>query len=304
MLNHIWFKGILILALSFTTTRVSLAQELNANIIINDAQVQTQERQVIQQLRDAIASFMNTTRWTNDNYKQHERIKCNILITLTSGTDLANGRYTANVQIQSSRPVYGANYETVLLTFFDRNFNFEFFPSQPLIFTENLFSTNLTAMLAYYAYTILALDADSFAPQGGNAHIERILNILNNSQQANAQGWNNSDTRNRYFISENLNNPQLSGYREALYLYHRKGIDYFAENPEAGRKNILEAIKKIAQVNQVRPNAVVVNAFFDSKAEEIINIFSQADATTRKEAATILTRVDPTNANRYQVLGR
>jgi hypothetical protein len=299
-----WFKGILILALGFVIARFSLAQELNANIIINDAQVQTQERQVIQQLRDAIANFMNNTRWTNDNYKQHERIKCNILITLTSGTDLANGRYTANVQIQSSRPVYGANYETVLLTFFDRNFNFEFFPSQPLIFTENLFSTNLTAMLAYYAYTILALDADSFAPQGGNVYIERILNILNNSQQANAPGWNNNDTRNRYFISENLNNPQLSGYREALYLYHRKGIDYFAENPEEGRKNILEAIKKIAQVNQVRPNSVMVNAFFDAKAEEIINVFSQADAATRKEVSLILTRVDPTNANRYQALGR
>ncbi len=299
-----WFNKFLILTLSFAIACSTLAQELNANIIINDVQVQTQERQVIQQLRNAIANFMNTTRWTNDNYKQHERIKCNILITLTGGTDLVNGRYTANVQIQSSRPVYGSNYETVLLTFFDRNFNFEFFPSQPLIFTENLFSTNLTTTLAYYAYTILALDADSFAPQGGNAYIERMLNILNNSQQANAQGWNNSDTRNRYFIAENLNNPQLSGYREALYLYHRKGLDYFAENAEAGRKNILEAIKKIAQVNQVRPNAVMVNAFFDSKAEEIVNIFSQADVATRKEAATILTSIDPTNANRYQALGR
>lgn len=299
-----WFKGFLVFTFSCWIITFSQAQELNANVIINDAQVQTQERQVIQQLRDAIAGFMNTTRWTNDNYKQHERIKCNILITLTGGTDLANGRYTANVQIQSSRPVYGSNYETIVLTFFDRNFNFEFFPSQPLIFTENVFSTNLTAMLAYYAYTILALDADSFAPQGGNPYIERILNILNNSQQAGAQGWNNSDTRNRYFISENLNNPQLSGYREALYLYHRKGIDYFSENPELGRKNILEAIKKIAQVNQVRPNAVMINAFFDSKAEEIINIFSQADAAMRKEAAALLVGIDPTNANRYQLLNR
>lgn len=280
------------------------AQELNANVIINDAQVQTQERQVIQQLRDAIANFMNTTRWTNDNYKPYERIKCNFLITLTSGTDLANGRYTANVQIQSSRPVYGTNYETVLLTFFDRNFNFEFLPSQPLIFTENVFSTNLTAMLAYYAYTILALDADSFAPLGGTPHIERILNILNNSQQANASGWGSNDTRNRYFISENLNNPQLSGYREALYLYHRKGLDYFADNPELGRQNILEAIKKIAQVNQTRPNAVLINAFFDSKAEELVNIFLQADTPMRREAAALLTRIDPTNANRYQVLTR
>ncbi|WP_448520104.1 type IX secretion system protein PorD [Rhodoflexus sp.] len=299
-----WFKRILMLWLSLVMIHWSAAQELNANVIINDVQVQTQERQVIQQLRDAIATFMNTTRWTNDNYKQHERIRCNILITLTSGTDVASGRYTANVQIQSSRPVYGASYETVLLTFFDRSFNFEFLPSQPLIFTENVFSTNLTAMLAYYAYTILALDADSFAPRGGNPYIERLLNIMNNSQQANAQGWNNSDTRNRYFIAENLNNPQLNGYREALYLYHRKGLDYFAENSEAGRKNILEALKKIAQVNQVRPNAVMINAFFDSKAEEIVNIFSQADAATRKEVATMLTRIDPTNANRYQALGR
>lgn len=300
-----WFKRVLLfIGTALLAARLACAQELNANIIINDAQVQTQERQVIQQLREAIAGFMNNTRWTNDNYKPHERIKCNFLITLTGGTDLAGGRYIANVQIQSARPVYGSSYETVLLTFFDRNFSFEFFPSQPLIFTENVFSTNLTAMLAYYAYTILALDADSFAPLGGTPHIERILNILNNSQQANAPGWGNNDSRNRYFISENLNNPQLSGYREALYLYHRKGLDYFADNPDAARKNILEALKKIAQANQVRPNAVMINAFFDSKAEEIVNIFLQADAAMRKEVVALLMQADPTNASRYRVLTR
>ncbi|MDW8209578.1 MAG: DUF4835 family protein [Cytophagales bacterium] len=298
-----WCKGCFVFIMSIGLLwRQACGQELNANVIINDVQVQTQERQVIQQLREAIANFINTTRWTNDNYKSHERIKCNFLITLTANTDVASGRYTANVQVQSSRPVYGTNYETILLTFFDRNFNFEFFPSQPLIFTENVFSTNLTAMLAYYAYAILALDADSFAPQGGNPHIDRLLNILNNSQQAGAAGWNNTDSRNRYFIAENLNNPQLNGYREALYLYHRKGLDYFADNPELARKNIAEAIRKINQANQLRPNAVLINAFFDSKAEELMHIFSRAEAPLRKEIGTILTRLDPTNASRYQVL--
>jgi hypothetical protein len=297
-------KQTVLLLLLLGWAGASQAQELNCNVIVNDNNVQTQERQVITQMRDAIQQFMNTTRWTSDNYRQHERISCTFQITLLNGSDVAEGRYTANMQVVSRRPVYGATYETVLLTFFDRSFNFEYTLAQPLIFTENVYSTNLSSMLAYYAYAILALDQDSFANLGGAPQIDRLINILNNSQSANAPGWSSSDTRNRAAISENLNNPQLAPLREALYLYHRKGLDVFAERPDEGRKMMLEALKKIQEANSVRPNSVMINAFFDSKLTELLQIFSQGDPAVRKEAQKLLMRLDPLNTSRYQQLVR
>lgn len=278
------------------------AQELRCNVIVNDQQVQTQERQIITGMREAISQFMNTKEWTTDKYREFERIKCNILITLGGDSDVSQGKYTATVQIQSSRPVYGTDYESPLLTFFDRNFSFEYQPSQPLIFTENAYTTNLTAMLAYYAYVMLALDYDSFANQGGNPFLQRILNILNNSQQANYPGWNSSDTRNRYWLSENLNNPQFLAYREGLYQYHRLAMDVFGKNPEEARKKIIEVLQKLKQVNQTRPASVTINAFFDSKADELVNIFSEGNPVVIKQAVDLLVLIDPTNASKYRSL--
>jgi Domain of unknown function (DUF4835) len=278
------------------------AQELRCNVIINDQQVQTQERQIITGMKDAISQFMNTREWTNDKYREFERIKCNILITLGGDSDVSQGRYTATVQIQSSRPIYGTDYESPLLTFFDRNFAFEYQPSQPMIFTENAYTTNLTAMLAYYAYVILALDYDSFANQGGSPFLQRILNILNNSQQANYPGWNSGDSRNRYWLSENLNNPLFTPFREGLYQYHRLAMDAFGKNPEEARKKILEVLQKLKQVNQVRPASVTINAFFDSKANELVNIFSEGNPATIKQAVDLLIVIDPTNATKYRTL--
>jgi hypothetical protein len=278
------------------------AQELRCNVIINDQQVATQERQIITQMRDAISQFMNTTEWTNDKYREFERIKCNIFITLGGDSDVTQGRYTATVQIQSSRPIYGTDLESPLLTFFDRSFAFEYQPSQPLIFAENANTTNLTAMLAYYAYVILAMDYDSFANLGGNVVLPRILNILNNSQQANYAGWGAGDTRNRYWLSENLNNPQFTPFREGIYQYHRLAMDNFAKDAEGSRKKIVEVLQKIKQVNQVRPNAILINAFFDAKADELLNIFSEGDPSTIKQAVDLLVSIDPTNSSRYRSL--
>jgi Domain of unknown function (DUF4835) len=295
-----WLLALILLCFG----RLAQGQELLCNVIVNDVNLQTQERQVITQMRDAIQQFMNTTRWTTNNYRQHERIRCTFQITLLNdGSDVAAGRYVANMQVVSSRPVFGTTYETTLLTFFDRNFAFEYTPSQPLVFSENTFSTNLTATLAYYAYAILLLDQDSLANLGGTPLLDRILNILNNSQSASgASGWGSNDTRNRAWISENLNNPQLTPFREALYVYHRQGLDLMASRPDVARKQILEALKKIQQASQVRPGSVMINAFFDSKANELINLFSQGDPVVRKQAQQLLVKLDPLNNARYQAL--
>ena len=272
------------------------------NVIVDSRQVQTQERQLITQLETAISNFLNQTEWTDDKFQEFERIKCSILITLNQNTEVSQGLYAGTIQVQSTRPAFGTDYESPMVTFFDRNFSFEYQPSQPIIFTENLNTPNLTATLAYYVYLLLALDYDSFAAQSGTPFFQKILNIMNNSQQANYAGWQQGDSRNRYWIGENLISPQFTPFREAVYLYHRQGIDQMASNPAEARKKIAEAIKKIGQVNQVRPISVLVNAFFDAKLNEILNVFSEGDPQLIKEVVQVLVKVDGTNASKYNTL--
>jgi len=285
-------------------TNWAFGQELECTIILNSDRVQTQERQILTQLKNAIEQFMKTTRWTNESFEEHEKIKCTIFINLDPSSVVSEGKYAATVQIQSLRPIYGTDYESPILNFFDKNFDFEYVPAQPLIFTENVYTTNLTATLAFYAYTILALDYDSFANYGGNPFYERILNITNNSQQAGATGWSAGDTRNRYWISENLNNPQFLPFREALYIYHRLVMDDFLNDSDKKRERVVEVLEKIKQVRDLRPTAVMLNAFFDAKSNELINIFSQAQDPIREKAVKLLSELDPTNAGNYRKLVR
>ncbi len=288
--------------LSFFSIHKTKAQELNCTVILNTQRLQTQETQIVGQIKTAIEQFMNTTKWTNDTYAPNERIKCTIYITFDAGSDIPQGKYAATVQIQSIRPVHGTNYETPMLNFFDRNFSFDYAPSQPLIFSENTYTTNLTASLAFYAYMILAMDQDSFANMGGSPFYERILNIVNISIQAGGGGWSSNDSRNRYWLSENLNSPQFLPLREAFYTYHRLVLDDFLNNTDEKRKQMLEVLRKIKQVQDLRPNSVAINAFFDAKNTELINIFSQGEEATVAEAVELLARLDPPNASKYKRL--
>ncbi len=280
--------------------RIASAQELLCNVEVNAERVQSQERQIFEEMENAISEFMNTTKWTDDEFEETEKIKCNILIILGDQSTVNN--FQANVQIQSSRPVYGTDYETTMLNFFDNKWGFSYNISQPLIFAENTFTTELTSLLAFYAYAIIGMDYDSFSKLGGNPYFERVRNIAANSeQQSSGRGWTAmSDTRDRYWISENMNNTRFIEYREALYEYHRLGMDTFVDDPENARKVIFGALEKIEKVREALPTAVMVNSFFDSKAAELVNIFSQGDPALREQAIELLIRVDPTNANKYK----
>lgn len=285
------------------------AQELNCNVIINDKQVQTQERQIIEQMRTGIAQFMNNTRWTNDEFKQNERIKCTIYITLLENnndpnkdTDVSQGKYAATVQIQSSRPVYGTNYESTMLNFFDQYFYYEYSPSQPLTYTENVFVNNLTSLLSFYAYTIIALDYDSFASKGGAPYYDKVLNITNTAAQASPLSWNTNDTRSRYWLAQNLNSAPAAAVREGLYLYHRQAMDVFATDPEAAKKKIIEMLERMKIFRQSNPTAVLVKMFFDAKSTELLGVFSQGDPETTKKAVALLTQLDPENSVKYNAL--
>jgi hypothetical protein len=290
-------RFLLFLALSILSWPL-LAQEINCNVTINAQNIQISDRSIFQDMENAFEQFLNNRRWTNETFRPEERIRCNMVLTMETMPNI--GSFTASMQIQILRPVYGTNYETVVFNFADRNWQFDYTESLPLEFNENTFNTNLTSMLGFYAYVILGYDYDSFSRLGGSPFFDRAFNVVINAQQSPRAGWKQFESnRNRYWITENLMSSQMVPVREAIYEYHRLGLDMFGRDPEQGREFILNALKKIKDVNKLRPNSVVVNSFFDAKSDELANIFSQGNDAYRREAVTILRELDPTNTEKY-----
>lgn len=285
--------------LLFLLSLPGMAQELNCVVTINANQIQTSDRGIFKDMKNSLEQFMNTRKWTGDTYKNHEKINCNFLVTITKMP--AIGNFTASVQVQSARPVYNTNYPSLLFNFADRDWEFEFIESMPLEYNDNTFTNNLTSMLAVYAYLIIGLDYDSFGELGGTPYFQRALNVVNNAQQSNRPGWQSQNSnRNRYWIVENLNNAQMIDLRRAIYAYHRLGLDTFEKNPDESRATILKALKDIKRIRDINPNAILVISFFDAKGKELANIFSDGDIQVRREAYDIITTIDPSNRSSYE----
>jgi hypothetical protein len=277
----------------------SLAQELKCSVSINASQIQTSDAGVFKDMENAIEQFLNGRKWTSDTYKNHEKIICNFLITITKMP--AIGSFSASVQVQSARPVFNSNYTSLLFNFADREWEFEYIESMPLEYNDNTFTSNLTSMLAFYAYLIIGLDYDSFSELGGTPYFQRALSVVNNAQQSNRPGWQAiGSNRNRYWIIENLNNPQMVDLRKAIYQYHRNGLDTFEANPDQSRQVILNGLKDIKKVRDVNPNAILVVSFFDAKGKELANIFSDGNVQVRRQAYDIITSIDPSNRSNYE----
>ncbi|MBW8050062.1 MAG: DUF4835 family protein [Cytophagales bacterium] len=278
-------------------------QELNCNIILNTENIQTTEKEIFQDMQAAFWEFMNNRRWTNDIFRPEERINCNLFFTFTDMPSISS--FKATVQIQSTRPVYGTGYESILLNFVDKQWSFNYTESQPLEFNENNFTDNITSLLAYYAYIIIGLDYDSFSKLGGSDYYEKALNIVNNAQQSSAVGWRAFDgNKNRYWLNENLMNQQMQPFREGLYLYHRLAFDNMAKNPEQSRAHIISVLNKIKKVENIKPGSFLVRTFFDAKADEIVNVFTEASLQQKQQAFNLLRELDPTNVEKYEQIMR
>lgn len=286
-------KRILLIGFLFASL-ASQAQELNCTVSINATQVQTTERTVFRDMKTAIEQFMNSRKWTNDSYKNYEKINCNMLITITRMPSVGN--FAASVQIQSARPVYNTNYSTLVFNFADRDWEFEYVESLPLEYNDNTYTTNLTSMLALYAYMIIGVDYDTFSELGGSPYFQRALQVVNNAQQSNRPGWQSmQNNRSRYWIVENFNNPQMTDLRKALYSYHRLGLDTFDKDPDKSREVILKGLKDIKKVRDINPTAVIIVSFFDAKGKELANIFSSGNIQVRREAYDVIKAIDPSS---------
>lgn len=282
------------------------AQELNARVIVTHQKIRGEDASTFSKMQKAIQQFLNTRRWTSKNYGSRERIECHFLIDLQK--EVSDQVYKAFITVQSSRPVYNSAYKSMLLNYKDQDVTFRFEPFQPLVFNENRISgndpeaSNLTAILAYYAYLIIGLDQDSFTPDGGHAAFEMAQKIVNNAPAGrNISGWKAFDgTLNRYWMMENLLNVRYKRIHEVLYTYHRKGLDEMYAHPDQGRKAIVESLNKLNTLNANNPNLMILKVFFTAKSDELAGIFSEGPSQERMTALNLLGKMDPTNSSLYQ----
>ncbi|MBA4299048.1 protein of unknown function [Algoriphagus alkaliphilus] len=281
------------------------AQELNFTVIINSDRSRIQNTDIFNQMKSSFEQFLNGRSWSNDEYRPEERIKGNLLITINDVPQI--GFYSATVQVQVVRPVYGTNYESLIFNYADRNWNFEYLESQPLEFNRFTFLNSISSLLAFYAHIALGIDSDTFASRGGNPYFEVANDIVNNAQQSGRPGWvqTQGDRRSRYWLINDIYVSTIYGsIREAYYLYHRQGMDLIQIDPDTAYKNILEAIRLVTEANKLQPNGIFTIAFVDAKSEEISQILKRAPFEIRDEAVKLLLQVDPNNARKYNELLR
>jgi hypothetical protein len=292
-------RKFLYLFLYFIASKATFSQELNCQVSVISPQIQgTTEKQIFDQLQKAIFEFMNNTKWTKDNYTTNERIDCSILINVTQ--KLSADDYRGTIQVQSRRPIYRSSYFSQTVTYIDDNFIFKFQQFQQLEFNLNTFSNNITSVLAYYAYIILANDYDTYSNLGGTEYFQKAQLIVSNAQSASETGWKSFESnKNRYWIVENALQPVFQPIRECMYKYHRLGLDIMSEKPNEGRKEILKSLDLLLVVYKNRPASFIMELFFNAKVDEVVNIFSKAPPDEKAKAVEILTTVDPANSSKY-----
>ncbi len=274
------------------------AQELNCNIQINSDQISGSNKSVFNTLQKSISDFVNNRRWTELSYSNSERIECSMNIIVKS---VDQDVFSAEIQVQSRRPVYNASYFSTLFNFKDNYFSFDYKEFDQLEMNENTITSNLTAVLAYYAYIIIGYDLDSFSRLGGSSCFQAAEKIVNVAQSSDLKGWKAFEsTRNRYALVNNLTDEAFKKYRNYFYEYHRLGLDEMSVNVANARAKILAGLPLLRDANRARPSAIIITSFMDAKSDELINILSKATEKEKKEAVEILSDVSPNQSDKYE----
>jgi len=290
---------IIFLLILYSFTLRGYTQELYCNVEVSSQQVQGSDRRVYETMRDAIYEFMNNRNWTNYNYKFAEKLECSILINITERS--SSDYFRADMTIALRRPVYNSTYTSILFNFIDKDVDIEYIENQPLDFNVGSFTSNLTSILAYYAYVMIGLDFDSFMLNGGDPYYEAALSIVNSAQTSSYSGWKSGEgTRNRFWLLENITNSAYAGIRRFYYEYHLKGLDIMYDDPEKGRAAILSTLQYLQSIKQSRPSLLMLQIISDSKRDEYVNVFSEGTAAEKTNAVNFLNEIDPSNAMTYQ----
>lgn len=272
------------------------SQELKCDVEINSSQIQGTNKSVFTTLQSAINDYMNTTKFSQAQIATNEKIECKLFFTVKEYDD---NTLRGDLQIQSTRPVYNSSYTTTLINFKDADIEFTYQENEPLVFSENSMESNLTAILNFYAYMILAIDFDSFSPRGGEQFYERADNVVQMAQSSGESGWKAfEDTKNRSAVLRAYTEPNTAMIRDMIYQYHRTGLDEMALSPDKGRASITASIETIKKIYDVAPMSVALSMFKDAKLDELVNVYSKSNSTEREKVYEWLYPIFPTESER------
>jgi hypothetical protein len=290
-------KIILVVFFLFSIADV-FSQELNATVSVNFQQVANGNPQLFKNLETQVKEFLNTTKWTTKEFTDVEKIECNFFINIST---YGSNNFEATLQVQSSRPVYNSTLSTPILNINDKNFSFRFIEFENLIYDPNTFNSNLVSVLAFYANLIIGLDQDSFSELGGTEYLQIASNIVNVAQTSGFKGWNQSEgnNNNRNFLISDILSSTFTPFRQALYQYHRLGMDVMADDVKKGKEGVIVGINALAEIQKTRPNALLTRTFFDAKTDEIVSIFSGGPRVNVVPLIETLNRISPLNSQKW-----
>ena len=288
------------MVLALVGFRVS-AQDLNARVQVLSPKIQGSNKRIFQTLETAMKDFLNGRKWSADPILPQERIDCTFVLNITNWDGSSN--FSGELQVQSSRPVYSSTYSSTLININDKDIDFIYNDGQTIDYTDQSFQSNLSSIMAFYAYIIVGLDYDTFSLYGGSPYFANAQTVINNAQSGSYRGWKAFDGNvNRYWLSENLNNKLYAPLRSFMYDYHRNGLDVMADNVAKGRKEITSILPTLQQINRQRVGSMFPLVFYTAKSDELVSLYGKADPQERVQAMNILLQADPANGNKYQTL--
>ncbi len=293
-----FYKYTILCLMLITSTGIIKAQEFNCNVSVSAPTIQLTNKDIFKNMESQIREFMNNRHWTNDNFAPNERIDCNISILFNS----YNGsNFSGTFQVVSNRPVYGTNYNTTLFNCLDKNFNVSYVQFQPFQYEDNAYISEMTSILAYYAYIMLGYDYDSFSKLGGSIYFQKAQSIVNSAQGGGAVGWGamEKDDHNRYFLANELTDDRFRPFREGIYDYHRLGLDNMSQDNTKGIDNIIKGLQLMNNVKQDFTSSYALSLFFFAKSNELIDLFASAPTDKKSTARDLLKSLDPLNTDKY-----
>ncbi|MFA9188417.1 DUF4835 family protein [Flavobacterium sp. FBOR7N2.3] len=287
---------VLFLFLSFGFVQ---AQQLNCTVTVNAQKMGNPNQQVYKTLETSLNEFINKTDWTEQSYKQQEKIDCSMYITLMSHS---SDQFTATIQVQSSRPVFNSSYETPVLNINDKDFGFTYTEFENLIFNVNSFQSNLVSVISFYTYMIIGMDRETFEFKSGDPYFQTAQTIATVAQQSNYKGWSQLDgNQNRYFLITDLLSPTYNEIRKTVFDYHQ-GLDMMTENSKLAKEKIKTALLSLNKLYNSKPNAYLTRVFFDAKSDEVASIFSGGPSITITDLVENLNKISPMNSSKWAML--
>jgi len=279
-------------------SNIIVSQELNCEVVVEARQTGNENLQVFKTLQTQLTEFINNTSWTNKSVRQNEKIDCTMFINITS---YENDIFQGTLQVQSSRPIFNSSYNSPTYNFNDRNFTFNYQEFQNFTFNKNQFENNLVSVIAFHIYVILGIDSDTFELNSGSSFFEQAQKILDFSQQKGFRGWGPGDgLQSRYYLIDNILSTTFKEYRNVMYDYHIKGLDIMVNETKAAKEAVIKSIMTLDQMNRRRPNSYILRVFFDTKANEILDVFSGGPKVPVTNLISTLNKIAPNHSDKWR----